>query len=152
MDPNKNHTILVIDDEVEYAPLLEQILGKFFPNGSNLYWFEYEDAILDFLNTKSPPTISIVLLDINISNFNGMTLLKRLKDEFSPLKIIPIIIFSRLQVFSDIRKSFCLGVNSWVQKPTNMKKFQTVLEIIFEFWLKHTILPSSLYLKHHIHI
>ena len=152
MDHNKSHNILVVDEEVEYAPLIEQILGKFYPNSSNLFWFEYEGAVLDFLNTKLSPTISIVLLDINNSNFNGITLLKRLKDESSPLKIIPIIIFSRLQDFSVIRKAFCLGANSWVQKPTDMETFRTVLEIICEFWLKHTILPSSLYLKHHIHI
>ena len=152
MDPNKSHNILVIDEEVEYAPLIEQILGKFFPNGGNLFWFEYEGAILDFLNTKTPPTISIVLKDINNLNFNGMTLLKRLKGEFSPLKVIPIIIFSRLEDFSVIREYFCLGANSWVQKPTDLENFRTVLEIICEFWLKHTILPSSLYLKHHIHI
>ncbi|MFX0122794.1 MAG: response regulator [Candidatus Hodarchaeota archaeon] len=144
MDPHNSHNILVIDENIEYAPLLEQILGEFFSNMSNVFWLENKSAVLDFLNTKTPPTISIILMDIENSNFDGIAVLKQFKDESSSLKNIPIIIFSRLHEFSIIRHCFSLGVNSWIQKPTDFQKFQTILEIICEFWLKHTILPSSL--------
>ena len=144
MDRTKSHNILVIDEEVDYASLVQQILEKSCPNGSTLFWFEYEGAVLDFLYSKTPPIISIVLLDVNNSNFNGIALLKKLKDESSHLKIIPIVIFSRSRDFSVIRQSFSLGANSWVHKPTALENYQTVLETICEFWLKHTILPSFL--------
>jgi two-component system response regulator len=144
VDPRKNHNILVLDEDIEYAPLIEQILVRFFSNMSNVFWFENEDAILDFINIKTPSTISIVLLDIENSNFDGIAVLKHLKGESSPLKIIPVIIFSRLQDVSVIRQCFSLGANSWVHKPTDLTKFQEILEVICEFWLKHTILPSNL--------
>ena len=145
MDPSKNHNILVLDEDVAYAPLIEQILVQFFSNMSYVFWFDKEAAVLDFLNTKSLPTISIVLLDIENSNFDGIAVLKHLKDESSPLKIIPVIIFSRLREVSVIRQCFSLGANSWVHKPTDLLKFQKILEVICEFWLKHTILPSNLH-------
>jgi CheY-like chemotaxis protein len=144
VDPRKSHNILVVDEDVEYAPLIEQILGKFFSNMNNLLWFENKGCILDFFNAQTPPTISIVLLEIENSNFDGIAVLKQFKDESSPLKNIPIIIFSRLQELSIIRRCFSLGANSWVPKPTDFQKFHTVLEVICEFWLKHAILPSSL--------
>ncbi len=144
MDPRKNHNILVLDEDVEFVPLIEQILVHLFSNMSNVFWFDKEAAVLDFLNTNPSPTISIVLLDVENSNFDGIAVLKHLKGESSPLKIIPVIIFSRLQEVSVIRQCFSLGANSWVHKPTDFPKFQKILEVICEFWLKHTILPSNL--------
>jgi DNA-binding NtrC family response regulator len=141
----KCHNILVVDEEVEYAPLIEQILEGSFPNVSNLFWFVDEGAVVDFLNTKTPSTISITLLDVENSKLDGMGLLKKLKDESSPFKIIPIIIFSRIRDLSVISKSFCIGANSWVQKPKNLENFRKVVEDICEFWLKNTILPSSIF-------
>lgn len=143
MDSRKYHNILVVDEEVNYAPLMEQVLGESFPNIGNLFWFVDESALVDFLNTKTSPTISIILLEIENSNFDGLTLLEKLKDESSPFKITPIIIFSRIQELAVINKSFSLGANSWVHKPTNLENFRIVIKIICEFWLKHTILPSS---------
>lgn len=144
MDPRNSHNILVVDEDVNYAPLIEQILGNFFTTMNNVFWFENDGAVLDFLHTKTPPLISIVLLDIENSNFDGIAVLKQFKDESSPLKIIPIVIFSRLKELSVIKLCFSLGANSWVNKPADFQKFQTVLENICEFWLKQAILPSSL--------
>ncbi|MFX1505792.1 MAG: response regulator [Promethearchaeota archaeon] len=143
MDSSKCHNILVVDEEVEYAPIIEQILGESFPNISNLFWFVDEGSVVDFLNTKTSPTISITLLEVENLNFDGLALLRKLKDDSSPFKIIPIIIFSRIRDLSVICKSFSLGANSWVQKPTDLENFRIVIRAICEFWLKHTILPSS---------
>lgn len=144
MDSRKCHNILVIDEEVEYAPLIEQILGDSLPNISNLFWFVDEGSVVDFLNTKTSPVISIILLEVENSNFDGVALLRKLKDESSPFKIIPVIIFSKNQELSVINQSFSLGANSWVQKPPDLENFQIMFGIICEFWLKHAILPSSI--------
>jgi hypothetical protein len=86
VDSRKSQNILVIDEEVEYAPLIEQIIGESFPNIRNLYWFIDESALVDFLNTKTSPTISITLLEVENSNFDGLALLKMLKEESSSFK------------------------------------------------------------------
>ena len=131
MDSRKCHNILVIDEEVEYAPLIEQILGDSLPNISNLFWFVDEGSVVDFLNTKTSPVISIILLEVENSNFDGVALLRKLKDESSPFKIIPVIIFSKNQELSVINQSFSLGANSWVQKPPDVENFQIMFEIVF---------------------
>ena len=144
MDPPKSHNILIIDRDIGYAPLIEQILANDFSNMSDIFWFEDEEAVMDFLSEKTPPIISIVLLDIENSEIDGIAILKRLKDKSSSFKNIPLIIFSRLQDLSVIKQCFILGANSWVHKPRDLKKIRKNLELICQFWLTHTILPSSL--------
>ncbi|MFW9902866.1 MAG: hypothetical protein ACFFFH_00920 [Candidatus Thorarchaeota archaeon] len=142
MDSRKCHNILVVDEESEYAPFIEQILEEYFPNISNLFWIVDEGDVIDFLITKTSPIVSIILLEVENSNFDSMALIRKLKDESSPFKIIPVIIFSRIQELSVISKFFPLGVNSWVQKPTDLENLPRIIGIICKFWHKHTILPS----------
>ncbi|UCG03048.1 MAG: response regulator [Candidatus Heimdallarchaeota archaeon] len=144
MDPPKNHSVLVVDEDTEYTPLIEQILTDMFSSTIDMFWFKNEEEVFDFLNAKTPSIISIVLLDIENSNFDGIAVLRQFKEESSPFKDVPIIIFSRLYEITTIRQCFNLGANSWVLKPRDLKKFRKKLETICEFWFKHAILPSSL--------
>ncbi|MFX1282199.1 MAG: response regulator [Promethearchaeota archaeon] len=144
MDRPNGYNILLVDDDIEQALFIKQILETSFSNEIVVFWYENGEAALDFLDVKTSPTISLILLEIESTTFDGVSVLKRLKSVSSRHRIIPIIIFSRSQDQPRIKRCFSLGVNSWVKKPSDPRVFRDTLGIILEFWLTHAILPSSL--------
>ena len=144
MDHLNGHNILLVDDDSEQAPIIKQILETSISKKITVFWYKNGVAALDFLAVKTSPTISLVLLETKNTNFDGISVLKQLKDVSSPHRIIPVIIFSRSKDLPSIKQCFSLGANSWVRKSSDSNTLKKDLEAILEFWLVHAILPSAL--------
>ena len=144
MDHLNGHNILLVDDDSEQAPIIKQILETSISKKITVFWYKNGVAALDFLAVKTSPTISLVLLETKNTNFDGISVLKQLKDVSSPHRIIPVIIFSRSKDLPGIKQCFSLGANSWVRKSSDSNTLKKNLEAILEFWLIHAILPSTL--------
>ena len=143
MDRRNGLNILLVDDDIKQVPFITQILETSFSNRITVFWYENCVEVLEFLQVKTTPRISLVLLEIETTNFNGVSFLEQLKDDSSRHRSIPIIIFSKTQDLPRIKRCFSLGANSWIKKPSDPKVLQNTLEIILEFWLSHATLPST---------
>ncbi|UCG89838.1 MAG: response regulator [Candidatus Heimdallarchaeota archaeon] len=144
MDHPNGYNILLVDDDIEQAPFIKQILETSFSNRITVIWFENGVEALDFLDIKTSPPISLILLEIESTIYDGVSILEQLKDESSHHRIIPIIILSRSRDLRRIKGCFSLGANSCVKKPSDPKVLRNILGVVLEFWLTHAILPSSL--------
>ncbi len=144
MDHLNGHNILLVDDDSEQAPIIKQLLETSITKKITVFWYKNGVAALEFLAVKTSPTISLVLLETQNTNFDGISVLKQLKDVSSPHRIIPVIIFSRSKDLPRIKQCFSLGANSWVRKSSDSNRLKKNLEAILEFWLIHAILPSTL--------
>lgn len=84
----------------------------------------------------------LILLDLNLPGINGNEVLRNVKSS-DGLKRIPVIAISSSAADTDVRESYDLHVNSYIQKPMDMAGFVEIVQVIGEFWLDMTIRPPA---------
>ncbi|WP_034642126.1 response regulator [Desulfovibrio inopinatus] len=84
---------------------------------------------------------ALLLLDLNLPGKNGFELLQNIKGD-SRLCHIPVIVFSGSDNEDDIQRSYTLGANSYIQKPSDMKRFVATVRGFLSYWLEFVRLPS----------
>ena len=72
---------------------------------------------------------------------DGRELLAEVKSD-PALRAIPVIVFTTSDAPEDVNKTYELGGNAFVTKPSSLGEFATAIEQIKTFWLDHVILNS----------
>lgn len=75
----------------------------------------------------------LVLLDLNIPKIEGLEVLRQIKAH-EQLKTIPVVILTGSHQEAAIVKSYELGVNAYVIKPTLFNDFSAVVRELGLFW------------------
>lgn len=86
------------------------------------------------------PRPDLILLDLNMPRLSGIELLARLKAD-NNFRSIPVVAFTTSGRDEDITQCYAMGVNSYVQKPTDFDRFQAVLLQLEEYWLQVSLFP-----------
>jgi CheY-like chemotaxis protein len=76
----------------------------------------------------------LILLDLNLRKLSGLHVLRSLKSN-ERTRNIPIIVLTSSKLAIEVVESYKLGVNSYVIKPTDGKKFADVVAAIGHYWL-----------------
>ena len=84
----------------------------------------------------------IILLDIKLPKIDGLEVLKKIKTD-SKTKIIPVIILTTSQEDKDMIESYRLGVNSYIKKPVDFKRFVEVVKQLGLYWILLNEMPSK---------
>jgi len=87
------------------------------------------------------PRPSIILLDLNLPRMDGREVLAQIKADPS-LKTIPTIILTTSEANADIVRSYELQANSYLTKPVQLEKFESLVKSINDFWLVNAKLPQ----------
>ena len=99
-----------------------------------------------FLNREEAhaeaPRPDLILLDLNLPRLDGREVLARIKAGAS-LKSIPTIILTTSEAQADIARCYQLQANSYLTKPVQLEKFETLVKSINDFWLTNAKLPSQ---------
>lgn len=135
--------ILLVEDNPADAELIRQ--GFFECDVScNLHVVGDGREALDFLHRQGKyagsPRPSVILLDLNMPRMNGREFLAVFKQEES-LKSIPVIVLTTSVADNDIRESYRLHANAFVQKPVDFDEFLDVVRNISSHWLDLVRLP-----------
>lgn len=137
--------VLVVEDNPADLRLLQEafrdldVSHKIFPVQDG------EDA-LDFLYRRNKhsdkPRPDLILLDINLPKVDGHKVLETLKSE-PDLKRIPVIMLTNSGSDSDVLKAYDHHANAYIQKPTDMSDFFTIVQRVEHFWLNAVKLPQA---------
>jgi two-component system, chemotaxis family, response regulator Rcp1 len=84
----------------------------------------------------------LILLDLGMPRKDGHAVLTEIKKD-PALICIPVIVFSSSDAESDVLKSYELGASCYVKKPSQLTKFNEVVESIVQFWLTTVRLPRN---------
>jgi chemotaxis family two-component system response regulator Rcp1 len=87
------------------------------------------------------PRPAIILLDLNLPRMDGREVLAQIKADPS-LKTIPTIILTTSEANADIVRSYELQANSYLTKPVQLEKFESLVKSINDFWLIKAKLPQ----------
>ncbi|NEP81874.1 MAG: response regulator [Okeania sp. SIO3C4] len=143
----KNLSLLIVEDSDEDYTTLVRLLTK--------QGFEYPiyhcvdgDDALDFVfqtGAYSPeiaPRPTMILIDLNLPGTDGREVIEVIKNH-RQLKTIPMVAFSTSSNTKDIQICYEHGVNSYMEKPVNLKVFSKNIEDFLSYWFETAILPNS---------
>ena len=107
-----------------------------------LYIVKNGEECLDFLQRKGryeepdlAPRPGILLLDINMPRMDGLTVLKRIReDENEKLRRLPVVILTTSKAEQDRIRGYELGANAYIVKPVGFENFSEAVKTISLFW------------------
>jgi CheY-like chemotaxis protein len=104
------------------------------------------EETLDFLYKKGEyvdaPSISLMLLDLNMPKMNGFEVLETIKKD-TGLKSLPVIVLTTSNRDEDIQRAYDLGCNSYIVKPVNYDNFLKAVIEIQRYWILLCELPNN---------
>ena len=87
------------------------------------------------------PRPDLILLDLNLPRKDGREVLKHIRGD-ERLKSIPTVILTTSDAAIDINQSYKLQANSYLSKPVQLDKFESVVRSINDFWFEKAKLPQ----------
>ena len=88
------------------------------------------------------PRPDLILLDLNLPKKDGREVLQHIRGD-EGLKSIPTVILTTSDSVIDINQSYKLQANSYLSKPVQLDKFETIVRSINDFWFKKAKLPQA---------
>ncbi len=104
--------LLIVDDEIEIC----EFLKAFFEERE----FEVQAARSgkDALESIEKTKPHVVLLDIHMPGMDGMTVLKKIKEKYSNVKVIMV---TALETQERIEEAMRLGADNYITKPLSLE-------------------------------
>lgn len=115
--------ILLLEDDILLNEAITQYL---FTEGHVITAVRDGDVCLNVLQEQ---TFDLLILDINVPNINGLSIVERLH---ALKKIVPVIFISTLIDIEDISKAFALGCFDYLKKPFHLKELSLRINKIIQ--------------------
>jgi two-component system, chemotaxis family, response regulator Rcp1 len=136
--------ILMVDDNPADVTLVRESLGETVYQ-SHLHATADANQTFEYLKRRGRYRATVrpdlVILDLNLPERNGHKVLSLLKSD-PELRRIPVVAFSSSKFAPDIARSYEAGVNCYVTKPADLKRFFSAVRAIEEFWFGYAVLPQ----------
>ena len=108
-----NKTALIAEDDLASMHYLAELIK---PTKIKVIKVETGEKVMEVFNTDS--SIDIVLLDINLPDFNGNELVKSIKKKNPKM---PVIAQSAYSMIEEIKNSLSFGFDDYITKPIDAK-------------------------------
>ena len=79
-------------------------------------------------------TPAVVLLDLKLPKVDGLSVLKRLRED-PRTKLTPIVLLTSSKAEQDVLAGYELHANSYIQKPVDFDQFTEAIRQIGMYWL-----------------
>lgn len=127
MNAQKRLKILIIDDNQYDQLFLSKAIQKYDENCEILIAENGKDG-LNIITNQSP---DLIFLDVSMPIMDGLTMLRKLKSNFSNLNPT-VIAITNFTDSTTISTFFSFGISDYVVKPVNDIRVYNKLEKIFE--------------------
>jgi len=84
----------------------------------------------------------LMLVDLKLPKVNGLEVIRAVKED-PRTKSIPMVILTSSREEVDLKRSYQLGVNSYLQKPVEYERFQEVVRDLGSYWMQINIAPPK---------
>jgi CheY-like chemotaxis protein len=138
--------ILLVEDNPADCRLIEEAL-KF--NGHPYQLSICNDGVqaLRMLLHAEPyanaPRPDIILLDLNLPGLSGWEVLRAIKQNTELLEI-PVLILTSSRARNEILLAYRNYANSYFCKPTRISEAFDLVEEIYRYWFRTSVLPSRI--------
>lgn len=141
--------VLLVDDNDDDVVLTVQALAESQIDASDVVIVRDGSEAIDYLASDGPPMPGgaerlpkLILLDINLPKLSGLTVLDSLRQS-ERTRYIPTVILTSSNAVRDIRESYRLGANSYIQKPIDSDEFARLIGHVTTYWLAMNLAPNA---------
>jgi two-component system alkaline phosphatase synthesis response regulator PhoP len=119
----KTKKVLIVEDNELNRRLFENLIGQ-------NYEYKHASNGIEALQKLEIENFDLVLLDIQMPKMDGITLLKKIKQ--NPLAVYPVIAISAHAEDSDRQRFIQIGFDDFISKPIRPREFlETINRIIY---------------------
>jgi two-component system response regulator len=140
-------TILIVDDDPDYARVVQLLLARFCPQLSTvtlrsgpelISYLQGEDRFSGLKGSSGPV---LVLLDVRMPGMDGFEVLRWLRDH-PPHHLLPVIVLTSCGEIELAQRAYALGARSFLAKPLGIEEFENMVRE-FQQWLvpAHMAIP-----------
>ena len=126
--------ILLIEDNPDDAGLTIRALKKNHLANNLVHLRDGEEALRFLFDQGSNSIPKLILLDLKMPRVDGIDVLRRIKND-PEKRVIPVVVLTSSNQEKDIIESYKLGVNAYIVKPVDFKKFIQAVTDLGLFWL-----------------
>jgi CheY-like chemotaxis protein len=83
-----------------------------------------------------------ILLDVKLPKINGLEVLQRVKQDRRTSKI-PVVMLTSSREDPDVKRSYELGVNSYIVKPIDFNQFKETIKLLGVYWQNLNVVPRD---------
>lgn len=131
--------VLVVEDNPADIDLLQECLDleeshvdvDFVKDG-----FEAMSYLRQHLTSRP----HVVILDLKLPGLSGCDVLGRIRGD-AEFRHTPVVILTHSDAQSDILKTYALGANCYITKPSTLQGFRHVVRQLEDFWFCLVKLP-----------
>ena len=138
--------VLLVEDNPAHAKLMMRTLNEFSETLNIDHVADGEAAIAYLFRTgqfsRSETLPHLVLLDLRIPKFDGLTVLGRIKED-AVLKQIPVVILTTSDADSDVRGATDRFANSYLVKPIEYLQFVKLMRAVGAYWTELNHMPPA---------
>lgn len=137
--------ILLIEDNNADARLFKEAFKESsFKN--QLYTVKNGNEAIKFLNQENnytnAPRPDLILLDMDLTQIEGLDILKKVKKD-EDLKLIPVIIISASINPKDMKHAYKYHANAFIIKPSDYSSLVRFSDSLGDFWINWAMLPGK---------
>ncbi len=134
--PQKNYTILIVDDEA----VNRMVLQGFLKNQSyQIVVAENGEVALDVF--EQGIHIDLILLDVMMPGLSGHDVCKKIRKDYSPISLPILFITAKGQV-EDLEAAFKSGGNDFIPKPVSRQELLMRVALHLQLYEGNTILEN----------
>ena len=143
----KKPTVLLVENNPDDAWLVEmaferaELKHRLIVLADGLQALDYIKGRGKYGDREKYPLPNLILLDLGLPGLSGMDLLQHLRGQ-SKTRDVPITVLSGSSFVRDVTKAYQLGANSFLMKPSDLRKFTAAIKETVDFWLGSTKLSS----------
>lgn len=134
-------SVLVVDDDEDDRTFAKEAFDeagivsdiRFADDGVELLDYLYRRG--KFAAPETSPRPDLILLDLRMPRKSGHDALAEIKED-PGLRPIPVVVLTTSDAEDDVHRSFALGANSYVVKPTTFSGLVDTLRHVCRYWLQ----------------
>ena len=108
--------------------------------GTELHIVSDGEACLDYLYRRglysaprTAPRPILLIMDLNMPKIDGLAVLKHIRED-AALRRLPVVILTTSRLAEDRIRSYDLGANAYIHKPSGYAPLAEALRMIYQFW------------------